>query len=242
VNTSKATNGHNGSNHDGHLHNGLDFMLSEMEDKLRSEDFLRDFELDLPDVDHLKIEHATIDILEAVGEDPTREGLLNTPRRVARAYDELLSGYRTDPAKLINGAVFDVDYDDMVIVRDIEYFSLCEHHMLPFMGHAHVAYIPNGKVIGLSKIPRIVDMFSRRLQVQERLTRQIADFINEVLEPRGVAVVMDGTHMCSMMRGVQKCHSGMTTSAMLGCFRENETTRAEFMAHINRAGGNKSLF
>ena len=242
MNTPKSTNGHNGSNHNGHHQNGFNFMLTEMEDKLRSEDFLRDFELGLPDVNHVKIEHATIDILEAVGEDPTREGLLNTPRRVARAYDELLSGYRTDPAKLINGAIFDVDYDDMVIVRDIEYFSLCEHHMLPFMGHAHVAYIPNGKVIGLSKIPRIVDMFSRRLQVQERMTRQIADFINEVLEPKGVAVVMDGMHMCSMMRGVQKCHSGMTTSAMLGCFRENDTTRAEFMAHINRATGNKSLF
>jgi GTP cyclohydrolase I len=209
-------------------------VIASMEEKLRSEDFLRDYELDLPDVDHYKIEAATIDILEAVGEDPQREGLLNTPKRVARAYEELLSGYRTDPAQLINNAVFEVDYDDMVIVRDIEYFSMCEHHILPFLGHAHVAYIPNNKVIGLSKIPRIVDMFARRLQVQERLTRQIADFIDEVLQPRGVAVVMDGVHMCSMMRGVQKCHSGMTTSAMLGCFRENEVTRGEFMAHINR--------
>src|SRR5690606_473093 len=128
-------------------------------------------------------------LLDAVGEDPEREGLLRTPQRVARAYEELLSGYRIDPVKLINNAIFDVEYDDMVIVRDIEYSALCEHHLLPFLGKAHVAYIPNHKVIGLSKLPRIVDMFARRLQVQERMTRQIADFINEVLEPRGVAVV-----------------------------------------------------
>jgi GTP cyclohydrolase I len=209
-------------------------LLEDMEFKLRSEDFLREFQLDLPPVDHDKIEQATVSILEAVGEDPSREGLQNTPRRVANAYKELLSGYRVDPAKLINGAIFGVDYDDMVIVRDIEYSSLCEHHMLPFIGHAHIAYIPNGKVIGLSKIPRIVDMFARRLQVQERLTRQIADFINEVLQPKGVAVVLDGVHMCAMIRGVQKHDSSMTTSAMLGIFRENPTTRAEFMTHITR--------
>lgn len=216
-------------------------LLDAIEYKLQSEEFLREFELDLPPVDMPRIEAATLEILEAVGEDPTREGLQNTPARVARAYDELLSGYRTDPAKLINGAIFHVEYDDMVIVQNIEFGSLCEHHMLPFMGHAHIAYIPNNKVIGLSKIPRIVDMFSRRLQVQERLTRQIANFINEVLQPQGVAVVMEGVHMCSMLRGVQKHDSSMTTSAMLGTFRDNPATRSEFMAHLHR-GSTKSVF
>jgi GTP cyclohydrolase I len=169
-----------------------------------------------------------------VGEDPEREGLLKTPNRVARMYDELLSGYRTNPVKLINNALFEVEYDDMVIVRDIEFFSLCEHHMLPFFGRAHVAYIPRKQVIGLSKIPRIVDMFARRLQVQERMTRQIADFINEVLDPMGVAVVAEGVHMCSMMRGVKKIEASMTTSAMLGIFRENHITRSEFLGHLDR--------
>ena len=203
--------------------------------KLASDDFLDNFELNLPSVDQARIAAATREMLEAVGEDPEREGLLRTPERVARAYDELLSGYRTDPVGLINDAIFSVDYDDMVIVRDIEFYSLCEHHMLPFIGRAHVAYISNGKVIGLSKIPRIVDMFARRLQVQERMTHQIAEFLNEVLEPRGVAVVLEGVHMCSMMRGVKKHDSSMTTSAMLGCFREEQKTRAEFLAHINRS-------
>ena len=210
-------------------------LMSDLEEKLRSEDFLREYGLDLPKIDRRKIEAAMVAILEAVGEDPQREGLLNTPKRVARAYEELLSGYRTDPAKLLNAAIFDVEYDDMVIVRDIEYASLCEHHLLPFLGHAHVAYIPNGKVIGLSKIPRIVDMFAQRLQVQERLTRQIADFLNEVLQPKGVAVIMDGVHMCSMIRGVEKHDSGMTTSSMLGSFRENKATRGELMEHLNRS-------
>lgn len=205
--------------------------------KLDSDDFLRAFELDLPEVDLEAIATATRNILTAVGEDPEREGLQRTPTRVAKAYAELFSGYRTDPKKLINNALFDVDYDDMVIVRDISYSSLCEHHMLPFLGKAHIAYIPNGKVIGLSKIPRIVDMFSHRLQVQERMTRQIADFIQEVLHPKGVAVVLDGVHMCSMIRGVKKHGSGMTTSTMLGVFRDDERTRAEFMAHIQRATG-----
>jgi GTP cyclohydrolase I len=143
-------------------------------------------------------------------------------------YDELTAGYHTDRIKLINDAVFDVDYDEMVIVKDIDFSSLCEHHMLPFFGRAHVAYIPGGKVVGLSKIPRIVDMFARRLQVQERMTKQIAEFI------QGVAVVVEGAHMCSMMRGVKKPNASMTTSAMLGCFRENSTTRAEFMGHLSR--------
>lgn len=211
-----------------------DDQLTSMRLKFVSEDFMRTFELGLPPVDHGRIEEATANILEAVGEDPNREGLQKTPNRVARMYDELLSGYRTDPAKLINEALFEVDYSDMVIVRDIEFSSLCEHHMLPFLGRVHVAYIPNGKVIGLSKIPRIVDMFARRLQVQERMTRQIADFINEVLNPQGVAVVAEGVHMCSMMRGVKKAESSMTTSAMLGVFREDGSARSEFMAHIGR--------
>lgn len=214
-----------------------DSVWSTIRDTVSSAAFLRTYELDLPPVDLAQIETATTGILTAVGEDPHREGLLNTPRRVARAYEELLAGYRVDPLKLLNEAIFDVEYDDMVIVRDIDYASLCEHHMLPFIGKAHVAYIPGKKVIGLSKIPRIVDMFARRLQVQERMTRQIADFINEVLEPRGVAVVMDGIHMCSMIRGVKKHDSGMTTSAMLGEFRANPVTRAEFMSHIERASG-----
>ncbi len=211
-----------------------DDALAEMEDKLDSEEFRRAFELDLPPIDHKAIEQATTSVLKAVGEDPTREGLLRTPSRVARMYDELLVGYRTDPNKLINGALFDVDYNDMVIVRDIEFSSLCEHHMLPFIGRVHVAYIPNKKVIGLSKIPRIVDMFARRLQVQERMTRQIADFINEVLDPMGVAVVAEGVHMCSLMRGVKKAEASMTTSAMLGIFRESHVTRSEFLAHLER--------
>jgi GTP cyclohydrolase I len=223
--------------HDGHGSDGYfddDDELSGINDRLYSEDFQRTFELGLPPVDHEAIETATTSVLRAVGEDPNREGLVRTPSRVGRMYDELLSGYRTDPAKLINGAFFDVDYSDMVIVKNTEFYSLCEHHMLPFLGHVHVAYIPNGKVIGLSKIPRIVDMFARRLQVQERMTRQIAEFINEVLNPMGVAVVAEGIHMCAMMRGVKKNDSSMTTSAMLGCFRENSATRAEFMAHLER--------
>jgi GTP cyclohydrolase IA len=212
-----------------------------MESKLNSKDFLKIFELGLPPVDRPQIEAATTEILTAVGEDPKREGLLNTPSRVARMYEELLDGYRTDPVKLINGAVFDVEYDDMVIVKDIEFSSLCEHHMLPFIGHAHVAYIPRGKVIGLSKIPRIVDMFAHRLQVQERMTRQIANFLSEVLDARGVAVVLEGKHMCSMMRGVEKHDSSMTTSTMLGAFRENQSTRNEFMAHLSRITRNTGI-
>lgn len=186
-------------------------------------------------INHDAIKDSVSVILKAVGEDPSREGLLNTPNRVARSYDELLSGYRVDPYKLINGAMFDVEYDEMVIVRDIEFYSLCEHHMLPFIGRAHVAYIPDKKVIGLSKIPRIVDMFSRRLQVQERLTQQIATFLDEALHPHGVAVVVEALHLCSMMRGVKKHDSRMTTSAMLGYFRNNLATRTEFLDNISRS-------
>ncbi|MFO8037157.1 MAG: GTP cyclohydrolase I FolE [Anaerolineales bacterium] len=180
------------------------------------------------------IETAVREILVAIGEDPHREGLENTPGRVARAYVELLAGYRTDPIELLNEAVFEVSYDEMVIVRDIEYYSMCEHHMLPFIGKAYVAYIPDGKVIGLSKIPRIVDMFSRRLQVQERMTRQIADLIDELLHPQGVGIVVEGIHLCSVMRGVKKHDARMTTSAMLGAFRTNMPTRQEFLDNISR--------
>jgi len=208
--------------------------IAAMEQRMKDADFLQRYELDLPPVDHEAIKAATVNILAAVGEDPNREGLLGTPRRVAGMYDELLSGYRVDPVKLINGALFAVEYEDMVIVKDIEFASLCEHHLLPFYGHVHVAYIPNGNVIGLSKIPRIVDMFARRLQLQERMTHQIATFVDEVLKPCGVGVVAEGVHMCSMMRGVRKNDSSMTTSAMLGSFRTNAKTRAEFLDHRHR--------
>ncbi len=185
-------------------------------------------------MDDAVIEDAVSRILSAVGEDPQREGLRFTPRRVARMYHELLSGYRMDPTAVVNGALFDVQYDEMALVRDIEFFSLCEHHMLPFMGRVHVAYIPNGKVLGLSKIPRIVEMYARRLQVQERMTRQIADFLRDLLKPQGVAVVVEAMHLCSMMRGVKKHDVRMTTSAMHGAFRSNLATREEFLANISR--------
>jgi GTP cyclohydrolase I len=178
---------------------------------------------------------AVYSLLQAVGEDPEREGLRNTPDRVARMYLELLSGYGADPARLINGALFNINYDEMVLVRDIEFYSLCEHHMLPFLGRAHVAYIPAGKVIGLSKIPRMVDMYARRLQVQERMTRQIADFLQEFLAPQGVGVVVEAVHLCSMMRGVKKHDARMTTSAMHGAFRANLATRQEFLENISRS-------
>jgi GTP cyclohydrolase I len=180
------------------------------------------------------VRQLTYDLLKAVGEDPEREGLKNTPDRVARMYTELLSGYGMDPERIINGALFNINYDEMVLVRDIEFYSLCEHHMLPFIGRAHVAYLPAGKVIGLSKIPRIVDMYARRLQVQERMTRQIADILQATLEPQGVAVVVEGMHLCSMMRGVKKHDARMTTSAMHGAFRANLATRQEFLENIAR--------
>lgn len=185
-------------------------------------------------IDHPLIQDSVTNLLRAFGEDPNREGLQRTPERVARMYDELLSGYRIDPVALVNGALFEVEYDEMVIVRDIEFYSLCEHHMLPFMGRAHIAYIPRGKVIGLSKIPRIVDMFAHRLQVQERMTRQVAELLDEILHPLGVAVVMEGLHLCSIMRGVRKHDTRMTTSAMLGGFRTNMATRMEFLDNISR--------
>ncbi len=179
------------------------------------------------------IAEATRTILHSVGEDPDRDGLQRTPQRVARMYAELLAGYGIDPQALINGALFDVDYEEMVVVRDIEFSSLCEHHMLPFTGHAHVAYIPNGKVLGLSKIPRIVDMYAQRLQVQERLTTEIADFMVATLQPQGVAVVLEAAHMCAQIRGVRKHDARMVTSALRGTFRDQMGTRLEFMQHIN---------
>jgi GTP cyclohydrolase I len=185
-------------------------------------------------IDQSRVSAAVREMIEAFGENPDREGLRRTPERVARMYEELLSGYREDPVALINDAIFEVKYDEMVLVRDIEFYSLCEHHMLPFIGRAHVAYLPNEKVIGLSKIPRIVDMFARRLQVQERMTVQIAEFISELLKPHGVAVVLEAIHMCSVMRGVKKHDSRMTTSAMHGAFRANLATRQEFLDSISR--------
>jgi GTP cyclohydrolase IA len=181
------------------------------------------------------IERGVRDILLEIGEDPAREGLLGTPARVARAYAELTAGYTVDPDRLVNGAIFTVDYDEMVVVRDIDFYSLCEHHLLPFYGRAHVAYIPQGQVIGLSKIPRVVEMFARRLQVQERMTVEIADFVEKVIDPRGVAVVAEGIHMCSVMRGVRKENSRMVTSAMRGDFRDDDKTRSEFLGFIHRA-------
>ncbi len=177
-------------------------------------------------------------ILSAIGEDANRDGLQKTPDRVARMYDELLEGYVTDPAELLNGALFDVEYDQMVIVKDIEFYSMCEHHMIPFFGYVHVGYLPSDKVVGLSKIPRLVDMFAKRLQVQERMTHQVAEFLGTMINPRGVGVVIEATHLCAVMRGVKKHHTKMVTSAMIGEFRENVTTRDEFMAHIRHQGGN----
>lgn len=181
-----------------------------------------------------KVRGLVSNLIKALGEDPQREGLKNTPHRVARMYTELLGGYDMDPERVVNGALFNISYDEMVLVRDIEFYSLCEHHMLPFLGRAHVAYIPAGKVIGLSKIPRIVDMYARRLQVQERMTRQIADFLQKNLQPQGVAVVVEAVHLCSMMRGVKKHDARMTTSAMHGAFRANLATRQEFLDNISR--------
>jgi len=180
------------------------------------------------------IEKAVTLMLTAFGENPSRKGLERTPERVANMYTELLAGYRVDPIKIVNDALFEVTYDEMVIVRDIEFYSMCEHHMLPFMGRAHVAYLPMGRVIGLSKIPRIVDVFAHRLQVQERMTRQIADFINDALLPKGVGVVVEALHLCTMMRGVKKQNARMTTSAVHGAFRRSLATRQEFFDNISR--------
>lgn len=176
-------------------------------------------------------------LLKELGEDPQREGLRKTPARVEAALRYLTSGYTMNLEELINGALFEVPYDEMVMVRDIEFFSLCEHHLLPFFGKVHVAYIPKKKVIGLSKIPRIVDMYARRLQVQERMTQQIAETLQQILDPRGVGVICEARHLCMMMRGVEKQHSGAITSAMLGAFRERQATREEFLSLV----GHQSL-
>ena len=180
-----------------------------------------------------QLEEAVANILKLLGEDPEREGLIQTPRRVAKAWKFLTTGYHMDVKSVLNKAVFTEKYDEMVIVKDIDFFSLCEHHMLPFYGKAHIAYIPKGKIVGLSKLPRIVEVFSRRLQVQERMTQQIADTLFSVLQPDGVAVVIEARHLCMMMRGVEKQNSVATTSAMLGSFREDERTRNEFLKLIS---------
>jgi GTP cyclohydrolase IA len=176
-----------------------------------------------------KVQKLVNELLIEVGEDTKREGLVKTPKRVAKAYEFLLSGYNKNINEVLNDAIYDVKYDEMVLVKDIDFYSLCEHHMLPFYGKVHIAYIPDGKVLGLSKIPRIVEVFARRLQVQERMTRQIADTIDEYLKPQGVAVVCEAKHMCMMMRGVEKQNSSATTSSVHGTFKEDARTRAEFM-------------
>jgi len=194
--------------------------------------------LETPSLTSASFEDLVREMIVRLGEDPTREGLANTPDRVHRAYEHLTKGYREDPDTMLKGALFEVTYDEMVIVKDVEMFSLCEHHMLPFFGRVHVAYIPNGKVMGLSKIPRLVEIFSRRLQIQERLTTQIAETIQNAVKPQGVGVVIEARHLCMMMRGVEKQHSATVTSSMLGCFRDEQETRAEFLSLIrNRESG-----
>ena len=176
------------------------------------------------------------EIIRRIGEDPTRDGLVRTPERMARSMEFLTRGYAMDVTTVLHNALFDVDYDEMVIVKDIEFFSQCEHHLLPFFGKAHIAYVPNGKVIGLSKIARLVDVFARRLQVQERLTREIADSIDQAINPQGVAVILEAQHLCMMMRGVEKQHSSTVTSAMLGVFKSQLQTRNEFLSLVRRTG------
>jgi GTP cyclohydrolase I len=181
------------------------------------------------------LESAVRTLLAEIGEDPTRDGLVGTPGRIRRMYTELTEGYRTDPDALLNGACYEVEYDEMVVVRDIEFFSLCEHHLLPFFGKAHVGYLPRGRIIGLSKIPRVVDMYAHRLQVQERLTQQVAGFLMERLNPKGVGCVVEATHLCTVMRGVRKQEATMVTSSMLGTFRADARTRSEFLTFIGRS-------
>jgi GTP cyclohydrolase IA len=181
-----------------------------------------------------QIPEAIRTLLTELGEDPDRGGLVGTPDRVRRMYAELTEGYRTDPESILNGAAFEVDYDEMVVVRDIEFYSLCEHHLLPFFGKAHVGYLPRGRIIGLSKIPRVVDMYAHRLQIQERLTQQVATFLMDRLDPKGVGCVIEATHLCTVMRGVRKQEATMVTSSMLGTFRKDARTRSEFLTFIGR--------
>ena len=191
-----------------------------------------------PTVTSATFEDLVHEMLVRIGEDPKREGLVRTPERVHRAYEHLTRGYKEDPNSMLQKALFTVTYDEMVIVKDVEMFSLCEHHLLPFFGKVHVAYIPNGKVVGLSKIPRLIEIFSRRLQIQERLTTQIAETIQQAIQPQGVGVVIEARHLCMMMRGVEKQHSATVTSSMLGCFRNEQETRGEFLSLIrNRENG-----
>ena len=182
----------------------------------------------------MKVENAVKEILKEIGENPKRDGLIDTPNRVMKLYKELTRGYNEEPDDVVNDAIYKLDYDEMVIVKDIEYYSLCEHHILPFFGKCHVAYIPKGRVIGLSKIPRIVDVYARRLQVQERMTVQIANYLNEKVKPKGVAVVVNGFHLCMAMRGIMKADANMLTSSMLGAFRNDERTRLEFLSLIGQ--------
>ena len=211
-------------------------MNKKITDKELNRDFLEEeephYRAGKEDASLDKLEKIVKNLLAEVGEDPGREGLLRTPKRVALAYKFLTKGYNEDIDKLLNNAVFNECYSEIVLVKDIDFYSLCEHHLLPFYGRCHVAYIPNKKIVGLSKIPRIVEMFSRRLQVQERMTRQIGDMINKVLEPQGVAVVCEAKHLCMMMRGVEKQNSIATTSCMLGVFKDDAKTRSEFMKLI----------
>jgi len=194
--------------------------------------------IETPTVTDASFSELVHEMIARLGEDPSREGLIRTPERVEKALQHLTKGYNEDPEQLLTSALFTVSYDEMVIVKDIEMFSLCEHHMLPFIGKVHVAYIPNGKVIGLSKLPRLVEIFARRLQVQERLTTQIAETLMKVVQPQGVGVVVEARHLCMMMRGVEKQHSATVTSAMLGCFREERETREEFLSLVRGKSGN----
>ena len=194
--------------------------------------------VEIPTLTSASFEDLVREMIVRLGEDPAREGLVQTPDRVHRAYEHLMRGYKEDAEAMLKKALFTVTYDEMVIVKDVEMFSLCEHHMLPFFGKVHVAYIPNGKVIGLSKIPRLIEIFALRLQIQERLTTQIAETIQKAIQPQGVGVVIEARHLCMMMRGVEKQHSAAVTSSMLGCFRDEQETRTEFLSLIhNRTNG-----
>lgn len=184
-------------------------------------------------------EHAVETMMLYVGEDPSREGLLKTPQRVRKAYEFIYGGYKEDPHEILNSALFTSSNDEMVLIKDIEFYSTCEHHLLPIIGRVHVAYIPDGKVVGLSKIPRVVDVFARRMQIQEQLTEQIADAINQTIQPKGVAVVVQARHMCMEMRGVEKINSTTTSSALRGLFKKDEKTRSEFFSLINSPNGSR---